>query len=30
MFRKLRCHIPSHTTVAAYLSLFLVMGGGAA
>lgn len=30
MFRKHRPHIPSHTTVAAYLSLFLVMGGGAA
>jgi hypothetical protein len=30
MFRKLRSSRPSHTTVVAYLSLFLVLGGGAA
>jgi hypothetical protein len=30
MFSKLRARVPSHTTVAAYLSLFLVVTGGTA
>jgi hypothetical protein len=30
MFRKLLQRAPSHTTVVAYLSLFLVLGGGVA
>ncbi|HEY5053286.1 MAG TPA: hypothetical protein VII45_07750 [Solirubrobacterales bacterium] len=30
MKKRLKLHLPSHTTVAAYLSLFLVVSGGAA
>lgn len=30
IFRTLRTHRPTHTTVVAYLSLFLALGGGAA